>query len=70
MVSDTVKRPIECAVCGITYFTSASNSKYCSLECKEKARKIKAKEWKDNHPNFYKDYAREYRRKKAESILT
>lgn len=58
------ERCFECEECGVTYFTTATNSKYCSLECQDKAHKRKAKEWKEKHPNFYKEYQREYRKRK------
>lgn len=56
-------RELECVQCGEKYFTEAPNSKYCSLECREAARRTKRLEWENRNAGYNRDYARRFRRK-------
>lgn len=49
-----------CPVCGAVFETIKRNKKYCSLTCREAGKKVKAKTWHDNNPDYMKKYSREY----------
>ncbi len=55
----------KCALCGNEYETRMPNSKYCSLVCREAARKAARREFDEANPNYRKEYMRAYRARKA-----
>lgn len=59
-------REIKCEQCGKTFTTEAPNSKYCSLDCREIARRAKRLEWESKNEGYNCTYAR-LRRKKEKS---
>ncbi len=52
-----------CPMCHSLYYASAPNQKYCSLECRDAHIKKKRAAWKENNPNYYKNYFRAKREK-------
>ena len=56
------ERKLKCSVCGNEYTTTAPNSKYCGLQCRENARRQHRKEWESNNIGYAKAYAQMRRR--------
>ena len=59
------KKAVVCAVCGKVFQASNPNEKYCCLECRDKARKIRLRSWYSKYPNYNRDYMRRYRKKET-----
>lgn len=55
-----------CSICGREYETAATNSRYCSLACKEKGRKERRAAWEAAHPAYNREYMKAYRKKRAQ----
>lgn len=56
------ERKLKCSVCGNDYTTTASHSKYCSLQCRETARREHRKLWESNNVGYSREYAQMRRR--------
>ena len=56
------ERKLICHVCGNEYTTTAQHSKYCSLECREIARRQHRKVWESNNIGYSREYAQMRRR--------
>lgn len=50
-------------MCGKTFLTEYTQSKYCSSDCKEAARVEQRKEWNKKHPGYITNYMQIYRKK-------
>lgn len=44
-----------CQRCGAKYWTSNGKAKYCSDECRIAAHREKQKQWRDNHPDYFRN---------------
>lgn len=51
----------KCAMCGKEYRSTAPNNKYCSMYCREQGRLESRSMWNRKHPEYYRQYMREYR---------
>ena len=51
----------KCAICGKEYRSILPNHKYCSLYCREQGRLRSRSQWKNEHPEYYRQYMKEYR---------
>lgn len=49
-----------CVICGSAFESTVARAKYCSDECKKKGRAQTAKAWREEHPNYHRDYFREH----------
>ncbi len=49
-----------CELCGNEYWTGNGKAKYCSDECKKLATKQRQKKWREEHPNYHKEYFRKH----------
>lgn len=54
-----------CAACGRSYETTARNTRYCSPDCQQYAKKVLRAAWKERNPNYYKTYEPGKRAKSA-----
>lgn len=52
-----------CAICGKEFVPLDPRNKFCSLLCKEAARKLNRDRWRDSHPGYNTEYMREYRKR-------
>lgn len=49
-----------CCLCGAEYYTGNGKAKYCSNECRKEATRQRQKAWREEHPEYYKDYFRDH----------
>lgn len=56
---------ISCSICGTQFHSKASNAKYCSPECRDKATQESKKKWAEEHREYDRDRMREYRAAKS-----
>ena len=54
-------RTVKCPICGKDFQTARPNKKYCSFACKEAALLLRRVKWKQTHPDYNKEYMRQYR---------
>lgn len=64
------KKRVVCSICGKEFQSQHANVKYCSLVCKEAARRKNQKHWRSDNPNYNRDYMRQYRRKKTHDEIS
>lgn len=57
-----------CGWCKTIYITSVDTPRYCSVECKKSAMRDKRERWKENNPNYMKNYMRKYRNTKYKQL--
>ena len=56
---------VKCPICGKNFMTALPNKKYCSFTCKEAGNKVQYMKWKDEHPDYAKNYMKEQRKAKG-----
>jgi hypothetical protein len=62
-------KPIVCEICGNAFFPENKNAKkYCSRQCRHKARQNKQAERYKENPKPFSDYAKGYRKKNNRSV--
>ena len=59
-----MEKIVKCKMCGKEFKTVKPNKKYCSFVCKEAAITKRRLAWKNDNPNYYRDY---FRKKRAEA---
>lgn len=45
-----------CKICGKSYVKRNGKTKYCSDECKREATRIRQLKWREDHPDYHKNY--------------
>jgi predicted nucleic acid-binding Zn ribbon protein len=55
----------KCILCGKEYQPKRENQKYCSHDCSAKGKREFMRLWRKRNPNYYKDYMKAYRDRKA-----
>ena len=54
-------KEVICPMCGAKFKTGRPNKKYCCFVCKEAGARLQRMKWKDENPDYYKDYMQQYR---------
>lgn len=49
-----------CNLCGSEYWTGNGKAKYCSDECRKEAARRRQAKWRDEHPEYHKNYFAEH----------
>ena len=57
-----------CPICGAQFETSRPNKKYCSFTCKAARQTLVRMKWKDENPDYYKEYMKKYREKERQDV--
>lgn len=55
-------KKVICAVCGKEFISAFPHEKYCSLECRDAAKKDRIQAWHRTHPGYSREYMRSYRK--------
>lgn len=60
-------KAVKCPICGQKFEKSNPNQRYCSLICRESARRLARVNWEVLHPQYNAEYMRKYRAEKREA---
>lgn len=53
----------KCVICGNSFGTQRSNSRYCSADCRRVAHRRTRKKWEEANPDYMKNYMQSRRKK-------